>query len=127
VNNGSGDTNTYSVVQKNQVRFIVNAAQAQTLFGTPFGNVGRNTLFEAITDTAHFSVYKYIKVTERVKVRSDTTYITVFNHPNFGAVTPGIDPYLDDAGLASEGTGFATPSVESGGNRNITFGLRVEF
>ena len=127
VNNGTGTTETYQVVGAKAVRFIVNGAQAQAFFGTPFGNVGRNTLRESITNSANFSVYKYIKVTEGVKVRFDTTFINVFNHPNFGAITPGIDPYLDDAGLLSEGTGFATPSLESGGNRNITFGLRVEF
>jgi tetrahydromethanopterin S-methyltransferase subunit F len=56
-------------------------------------------------------------------VRFDTTFINVFNHPNFYS----IDAYVDDAGVKQEEYGFADPSLFSGGNRQIKFGLRVEF
>jgi hypothetical protein len=45
--------------------------------------------------------------------------LNVFNHPNFAS----IDPFIDDAGLASLETGFANPSLQNGGNRVIKFGL----
>jgi hypothetical protein len=57
--------------------------------------------------------------------------LNAFNHPNFSSV----DPFIDDAGLAQEGTGFANPSLTSGGiqtatgtpGRSIRFGLRIAF
>jgi len=55
----------------------------------------------------------------------------VFNHPNFYS----IDPFVDDAGFATEGNGFADPRLWSGANpvtlsqgqRRIRFGLKVIF
>ena len=44
--------------------------------------------------------------------------LNVFNHPNFTSV----DPFLDDAGLHSEGTGFGIPALTSGGLQNGTVG-----
>ena len=108
--------------------FIVNGATAQSIYGTPWGNAGRNTLRDYQTNSANFAVYKRIKVTERIRVRFDTVFENVFNHPNFGS----IDAYLDDAGYLQEYTGFAIPTLQDGGNgngytRRIIFGLRVEF
>ena len=59
------------------------------------------------------------------------TMLNVFNHPNFSTV----DPFIDDAGLAAEGTGFATPSLTTGGilgaggipGRSIRFGLTLRW
>jgi hypothetical protein len=106
-----------------QVRFIVNGPTSEGVYGTPFGNAGRNTLRDAMTNSANFSVYKYIKVTESVRVRFDTTLRNVFNHPNFGS----IDPFVDDAGVLDEEYGFANPSLQDGGRRYISLGLRIEF
>ena len=111
------------IISPNGARFIVNGAYAETVYGTPFGNVGRNPLRDYQTNSANFAVYKYIKVTERVRVRFDTTFMNVFNHPNFGTV----DAYLDDAGYLQEGTGFGIPSLTDGGRRYIKFGLRIDF
>jgi hypothetical protein len=61
--------------------------------------------------------------------------LNVFNHPNYYS----IDPFIDNAGLRSEGTGFADPTVFSGGltpnngatpgipGRKIAFGLKISF
>ena len=57
--------------------------------------------------------------------------LNVFNHNSFNSV----DPFLDDAGLAQFGTGFATPSLFPGapnttaayGNRIINFQLKILF
>ncbi len=112
-----------NVVSAQGVRFIVNGATAQSIYGTPWGNAGRNTLRDYQTNSANFAVYKRIKVTERIKVRFDTIFENVFNHPNFAS----IDAYLDDAGYLQEYTGFGIPTLQDGGNRRIIFGLRVEF
>jgi len=119
---------TATTTSLSNVRVIVNGTTANGIYGTPFGSMGRNTLRDAGTNIANFAVYKYIKVTEGVKVRFDASFINVFNHPNFSSV----DPYLDDAGDLLETTGFGIPSLWSGtvfsnGQRQIQFGLRVEF
>jgi len=59
------------------------------------------------------------------------TMLNAFNHPNFST----IDPFLDDAGLVDEGTGFGVPSLTSGGlvnavgnpGRSIRFGLTLRW
>lgn len=120
-----GITNSFSEtpVSPSQVRYVVNGPQSAGNFGTPYGNVGRNTLRDSITNTANFSVYKTTNLTERVKVRFDATFVNVFNHPNFTT----IDPYIDDAGVLQEAYGFAVANLNDGGRRRIKFGLRVEF
>jgi hypothetical protein len=128
--------NTYNVmgtaqtISASSARFMVNGAYADTVYGTPWGNVGRNTLRDARTNIANFNIAKNVKVTERVKVEFHTAFLNVLNHPNFS----GVDAYLDDAGYTSEGTGFGIPSLTSGGlfggtapGRMIKFGLKILF
>jgi len=122
---------TQTVVTKDQVRLIVNGGQAQTVFGTAFGNAARNSLRDAKTNLANISIFKNVKFRERATLQWRVTMLNAFNHPNFSS----IDPFLDDAGSASEGTGFGIPSLFTGstladpktGQRSIRFGLRVTF
>jgi hypothetical protein len=110
-------------VSSSAVRFIVNGKEAETVYGTPFGNVPRNPLRDYQINRANFAVYKTIKVTERVKARFDVSALNVFNHPNFGSV----DAFLDDAGNLGQSNGFGIPTLTSGGARTIAFGLRIDF
>ena len=118
-------------VTNKDVRFIANTATANVVFGTPFGNVGRNTLRDAKTNIANFSLFKTVKVKEQFKVVWHMTMLNAFNHSNFNTV----DPVIDDAGLATEGTGFANPSLTSGGlqtavgipGRSIRFGITLRW
>ncbi len=120
-----------TLVTNNDVRFIVNGQVADQQFGTPFGNAGRNTLHDAMTNIGNFSLFKTVNVRERLKVVWHMTMLNVFNHPNFSS----IDPFIDDAGLAAEGTGFANPSLTSGGiqtatgipGRSIRFGIALRW
>jgi hypothetical protein len=122
---------TETVVTSKDVRFITNALVADQVFGTPFGNVGRNTLRDARTNIANFSFYKTVKVREQFKVVWHMTMLNALNHPNFFTV----DPFIDDAGLTQEGTGFANPSLNSGGlqnqvgipGRSIRFGILLRW
>jgi len=52
-----------------------------------------------------------------------TTMTNAFNHPNFGS----IDPFIDDAGLQFDGTGFGNLQVQPASSRLIYFGLKVIF
>lgn len=129
--NSSGAVNQ---VTQNQVKYILNGAEAQTVFGTPFGNVPRNSGRDAITNTANLEVSKNFKVRERVNVTWHMSMINAFNHPNYGynlggsTTFGGVDPFVDaDAGLHGIGTGFGNPKFFDGGHRVIRFGLRVGF
>ncbi len=120
---GITDSFNETPVSASSVRYVVNGPQSASNNGTPFGNVGRNTLRDSITNRGDFSIFKTTNITERVKVRFDATFVNVFNHPNFTT----IDPYIDDAGVLQEAYGFAVANLNDGGRRRIKFGLRVEF
>jgi hypothetical protein len=122
-------TTQVPTTSKNAVRFIMNGAEASKVFGTPFGNVSRNTQQDAITNTANLSIIKNIKFTERASFEFHATLINVFNHMNFQT----IDPFLDDAGLSGFGglgTGFGDPSITNsttGGLQNSPATRRIIF
>jgi hypothetical protein len=122
--NTTGATNS---VTANQVHFILNAYEAQLVNGTPFGTAGRNSLRDAITNTANFQLAKTSNWGERVRINFHMSMVNAFNHPNYAS----IDPFLEDAGVVAFGSagagGFANPTVQNGGNRTIRFGLKVSF
>ncbi len=103
-----------------------------------FGNLGRNALRGPDFVWSDFYLTKWFSLTERVKLRFDTQFFNVFNHPNFGLpsmVLAGIP------GKPSTQTGFGTLTyatslptgllgVGLGGDstpRMIAFQLRLEF
>jgi len=110
-------------VTKNAVRFIANGFQADQVFGTPFGNAARNSLRGPKTNNVNMSVIKDIKFWERVNLQMHLDAQNVFNHvqPN------NIDPFVDDAGLVSELTGFANPLVQASPVRTVRIGLLLTF
>lgn len=126
--NASG---AFTPVTTQNVRYIVNSTIAQGIFGSPFGNVRRNSARDAKANYGNFSLYKTFKVTERTNLQWHMTMQNVFNHPNYSS----IDPFLDDAGLQQNGTGFGDPTLFTDstlgttrhGRRQIVFGLRFGF
>jgi len=117
-------------VTNSQVRFIINAAEAQTVFGTPFGNTPRNVVQDAISNVANASVLKRIRVSEHNQFEFRADFQNVFNHQNFSSV----DPFMDDAGQFGSFTGFGDPKTTgtnypgfNGGTRRINFGLTYRF
>jgi len=132
INNGTTVSEATLVpVSNKQVRFIANGFEADQVFGTPFGNVARNTLSDAKTNIANITFFKTVKVRENFKVQFHMTMLNAFNHPNFSSV----DPDIEDAGNTGEFNGFANPSLTSGGiqsavgapGRSIRFGLKLVF
>jgi hypothetical protein len=128
-NSQGGAANT---INANQVRYIVNGPTANQIYGTPFGNVRRNIARDAKTNYGNASLYKNIKLTERMNLQAHVTVQNIFNHPNYQS----IDPFLDDAGVpVSTDTGFALPWVtndstlgsSSRGRRQLVGGLRFSF
>ncbi|MBZ5531716.1 MAG: TonB-dependent receptor [Acidobacteriia bacterium] len=118
--NGPGNITT---VTKDQVRFIMNAFNAQTIFGTPFGNAPRNPAQDALTNIANVSIFKTVKLGEHANFQFHTTFLNALNHNNYTSV----DPFIDDAGLTGAFNGFGdvtqTPSV----TRRIIFGGKLTF
>ncbi|MGB9514823.1 MAG: carboxypeptidase-like regulatory domain-containing protein [Candidatus Acidiferrum sp.] len=110
-------------VSPKQVHFIANGGEADAIFGTPFGDVGRNSAREFWTNTGNFTLFKNIKFWERATLQFHTTMTNVFNHPNY----VGINPFIENAGLPGFFNTFANPYVQSGGNRTIYFGLKIIF
>jgi hypothetical protein len=102
---------------------VVNGAYADSVYNEPWGNAARNSLRDAITNRGNFGIAKDTNITERVKVRVDASFLNVFNHPNFASV----DPIIEDAGYTAEAHGFGIPSLFSGGDRLVKFGLKVLF
>jgi Carboxypeptidase regulatory-like domain len=120
--NASGGK-TANTVSANQEHYILNAYEAQLVNGTPFGNTPRNSVRDYKSNIGNFQVAKTSNWGERVRLVWHMSMVNVFNHPNYAS----IDPFLEDAGIVSLGTGFANPIVQNGGNRVIRFGMRVTF
>lgn len=117
-----GDT-TGTPVTNGAVRYIANTAIADQLFGTPFGNAGRNILRDYHTNTVNLGLFKTTNISEKTKLQFHADMVNAFNHPNFAS----IDPFIEDAGIATEFTGFANPLVQAGGARSIRLGLKLVF
>jgi hypothetical protein len=111
------------IVAKDQVRFIANTPTAVVFFGSPFGNVGRNTLRDGHINILNFSAFKVLKLSESVALQLHTDFLNALNHPNYSSV----DPFIDDAGRASEATGFANPRLFGNSHRTISFGAKLFF
>jgi hypothetical protein len=132
--NQNGPAGAPVPVANNQVRFIVNAATAERLFGTPFGNTPRNIAQDAISNIANVSLAKRIKLNERSSFEFRASFVNVFNHPNFQS----IDPFLEDAGVPrAPGAGFGDPTVTNdvpayinfpvSASRRVIFGGTLRF
>jgi Carboxypeptidase regulatory-like domain len=126
-------TGTVTAVTKSEVRFIGNGAEADSIFGTPFGNVGRNTLRDYWTNTGNFTLFKNIKFKERATIQWRMTMNNVFNHPQYGETEDfGVNPFIENAGIVQPFTEFAAPTLTSsasdecpGTTRCIFFGLKI--
>jgi Carboxypeptidase regulatory-like domain len=121
--NSLNTTGDAKAIDFSAAHYIVNGGTADAYYNTPWGTANRNSLRDAKTNSGNFSIQKDTRISERFKVRFDVNFLNVFNHPNFSSV----DPFLDDAGLTSEETGFALPSLYPGGVRNIKFDLKLFF
>ena len=122
VMNQTGGATATQVTNK-QVRFITNGGESQQVFGTPFGNVGRNTLKDAKTNISNIGIVKSFKINERSNVQFRATMLNAFNHNNYSSV----DPFIDDAGFSSFETGFGNPSLFPSTRRSVLFGAKVNW
>jgi len=114
-------------IAKSGVRLIANGLQADQIFGTPFGNVARNSLRANKINNVDMSVFKNIKFWERVNLQLHLDATNVFNHtqPN------NVDPFLDDAGNNGFENGFGNPQLYPSNtgtsNRVVRIGILLNF
>ena len=123
---GSSCAAQVQTITANDVRFIINGQIAQSVFGTPFGNVPRNVQRDAISNIANASIFKNIKVGERVNFEVHLTALNALNHFNFNTISPT----LENAGRGYNafGADFANPTVSGNTNgRTVIIGGRVTF
>jgi hypothetical protein len=106
-------------VSPNDVRFILNGAGAAQRFGTPFGNVGRNTFRGDRTENVDLSIFKDFRISEGVQLRYRFQMLNAFNHPNFGIP--------NSISIDTAGSTFFNFQENDGGRRTITMGLRLSF
>jgi hypothetical protein len=100
-------TYTPQTVTNSQVRYIANTGIAESVFGTPFGNVPRNYGTDAPLNYLNFSTTKLVKFNERASFEFRFTALNAFNHANFSTVVPNIE----QAGNPNFGAGFGTPQL----------------
>jgi hypothetical protein len=127
--NALNSTGATIPVTPNDVRFITNLPGTARIFGTPFGNAGRNILRGPALNQLNASLFKNIKVGERVTVQLRGEAYNVLNHPNPGYGVNGAgylpDFFADDAGL--EGSNFADNGDITLARRVVQVGIRIIF
>ncbi|HEX7287927.1 MAG TPA: TonB-dependent receptor [Candidatus Angelobacter sp.] len=114
-------------ITTNDARYIINMHTAQSVFGTPFGSVPRNTEVDAPSNRLDAAIFKMIKLGERSNFEMRLSALNALNHFNYGS----IDPNMEDAGLGTAaslfGLGFNNPSQTAAGGRVVAISGRLTF
>src|ERR1051326_4728410 len=115
-------------ITTNDVRYIINGRTAAKIFGTPFGNVPRNSRIDAPSNRLDASIYKNLKLGERSNFEMRMTATNALNHFNYGS----IDSNVEDAGLNQGdsrlfGAGFGLPSQTAANGRVVSISGKFTF
>ena len=123
------DTTRTQAVTPSDVRYIINGPGAAKIFGTPFGDVARNTERGPIFNNFNLSVFKNIRVMESVKVQLRAEAFNVLNHPNPGFGTNGGNglPVTNLTGAGAAGSAYDEFQDIQYANRIVQVGLRIVF
>jgi hypothetical protein len=124
--NSTGDLVT---VTPNDVRFVFNGPGAAKIFGTPYGSSARNSLRGPIFNNLNMSLFKNIKIFERLTLQLRGEAFNVLNHPNpgFGVASGGSLPSIFVGNAGAPGAGFAEHKDISLANRVVQVGMRIIF
>jgi hypothetical protein len=119
MNDLNASQRSFTPVTPGDVRFVINGPGAAQRFGTPFGDVGRNTFLGDRVENVDLSLFKNFRVTEGVAIQYRLELFNAFNHPNFGIPN---SIYLDQAGRT-----FFNFQENDGGRRTISMSLHISF
>lgn len=127
--NALNSTGDLVAVTPNDVRFIFNGPGSAKIFGTPYGNSARNTLRGPVFNQLNMSLFKNIKVFERLTLQLRGEAFNVLNHPNpgFGVAAGGALPSIFIGNAGAPGAGFAEHQDINLANRVVQVGFRVIF
>jgi hypothetical protein len=95
------------------------------------GNAGRNTERTPGQNNLNANVFKYFRITEKVKAEFRAEFYDALNHPQLGS--PSVSPFSPGAGTLSSNaaTGlqgrFLNPTFMDGGGRVIRYQLKFSF
>ena len=129
--NQLNQSGTSTVVNLNQVRYVVNGPGAVEYFGNPFGTVARNIAQGPTLNNWNVSLFKNTNLTERVKLQLRLETFNAFNHPNPGvgvgqAQTAPPNPFIESAGSPG-GFGQASQEVMQYSARVVQLGVKILF
>ena len=132
--NALNATGTLVPVTPSAVRFIFNGIGAARQFGTPYGDVGRNTSRGPALNQLNIGIFKNTKLRENVRLQLRAELFNALNHPNPGfGVSAGSslpDTTIEDAGNTPAPAGFNAFNDKRAMNlssRRIQFGIRLTF
>jgi hypothetical protein len=114
-------------VSSDDVRYIFNGPGAALLFGTPLGDVIRNSAVGPKINNLNTGFFKNTTVSEGVRVQFRTEIFNLLNHPNpgYGAFFVGDSVPITTVDFA--GIGFNDFKQLDSNRRIIQFGLRFIF
>jgi hypothetical protein len=128
------DFNTLATIAPSAVRWIINDANSEAFFGTPFSPLRRNTVRGDTINNVSLAVIKNTKLSERFSIELRAVAFNVLNHQFRGVP----DPVILDGNLSvgsSFGNTFLNPSggdstnvTQAGiGRRRIELGAKIIF
>jgi len=132
--NALNATGTLVPVSVKDVRFIYNGPGAARQFGTPYGDVGRNSERGPALNQLNIGIFKNTKIRENVRLQLRAELFNALNHPNSGFGVAGQDDLPDttveDAGN-HPGLGtfnaFNDRRAMTLSSRRVQFGIRLTF
>lgn len=120
-------------VSRDDVRYIYNGPRAAEIFGTPFGDVERNSLMGPRINTLNTGFFKNTRIGERTTIQFRTEVFNLFNHPNpsYSSLGGGTRPdnFLDGTITVNNQrfSSFNRSDLINSSRRIFQFGLRLIF
>lgn len=132
--NALNSTGTLVPVTVKDVRFIYNGPGAARQFGTPYGDVARNSERGPALNQLNIGIFKNTKLREKVSLQLRAELFNALNHPNPGFGVAGQDllpdTTIEDAGNPP-GLGtlnsFNDKRAMTLSSRRVQFGIRLTF
>jgi outer membrane receptor protein involved in Fe transport len=116
-------------IGKDRVYAIINGPGSALLFGSPYGDIPRNSEVAPRINQLNAGFFKTTNITERVKIQFRAEIFNLFNHPQPGYGTTFVNATFPDRTAIN--AGFQDGFNDFGGiefaRRVVQFGLRVVF
>ncbi len=136
--NSGGTSGQCPVTPITAAHFIINTPAAETIFGTPFSTLPRNTERGQPISTINMAVFKNTSVTERLTIQFQAEAFNLFNHQWLGIpiqnvnaavnTVNGVNQFGSNAFNFNGGDTFAGNITTDGiGRRRLQFGAKVIF